>query len=167
MSKPLRVLILEDSEDDMFFALQELRKGDFSPDYERVETLPAFTNVLDRQVWDLILSDHALPGFTSLHALKLLKNRQYDIPFIILSRVIGEETAVEAMKAGANDYVMKDAIGRLVPSIERELREASSRRVRRQAEKALRRSQYDLNDFFENAPIGMHWAGPDGTILRV
>jgi sigma-B regulation protein RsbU (phosphoserine phosphatase) len=167
MPKPLRVLIVEDSEDDMFFALQELRRGDFSPEFERVETLPSFTNALDRQVWDLILSDHDLPGFTSLHALKLLKNRQYDIPFIILSGVIGEETAVEAMKAGANDYVMKDSVGRLVPSIERELREASSRRVRRQAEKALRRSQYDLNDFFENAPIGMHWSGPDGAILRV
>jgi phosphoserine phosphatase RsbU/P len=167
MPKPLRVLIVEDSEDDMFFALQELKRGDYQPEFERVETLGNLSTALDRQVWDLILSDHSLPGFTSLHALELLKNRQYDIPFIILSGVIGEEVAVQAMKAGANDYVMKNALGRLVPSIDRELREASSRRVRRQAEKALRRSQYDLNDFFENAPIAMHWAGPDGTILRV
>ena len=151
----------------MFFALQELRRGDFHPEFERVETLASLSSALDREAWDLILSDHSLPGFTSLHVLELLKSRQYDIPFIILSGVIGEDVAVQAMKAGANDYVMKNALGRLVPSIDRELREASSRRVRRQAEKALRRSQYDLNDFFENAPIAMHWAGPDGTILRV
>lgn len=108
-----------------------------------------------------------MSGFTSFQALEVLKRQQCDIPFIIVSGVIGEETAVKAMKAGANDYVMKNALGRLVPSIERELVEASNRRIRRQAEKALRRSQYDLNDFFENAPLSLHWTAPDGVILRV
>jgi len=167
MPRQLRVLMVEDSEDDMFFALQELKRGDYQPEYERVETLGGLTAALDRQVWDVILCDHSMPGFTSFHVLELLKRRQYDIPFIILSGVIGEEVAVQAMRAGANDYVMKSALGRLVPSVEREVREAASRRVGRQAEKALRRSQYDLNDFFENAPFGLHWAGPDGVILRV
>jgi sigma-B regulation protein RsbU (phosphoserine phosphatase) len=167
MPKQLRVLMVEDSEDDMFFALQELKRGDFQPEYERVDTLSRLTAALDRQVWDVILCDHAMQGFTSFHALELLKRRQYDIPFIILSGVIGEDVAVQAMKAGANDYVMKNALGRLVPSVEREVREAANRRVGRQAEKALRRSQYDLNDFFEHAPFGLHWAGPDGLIMRV
>ena len=115
----------------------------------------------------MILCDHALRGFTSFDALELLKQRQYDVPFIILSGMIGEEVAVQAMKAGANDYVLKGAVGRLVPSVEREVREAANRRAGRQAEKALRRSQYDLTDFFENAPFGLHWAGPEGMILRV
>jgi PAS domain S-box-containing protein len=167
MPKLLRALIVEDSEDDVFFTVQELARGGFDPEFERVETLAGVESALDRQAWDVIISDHSLPGFTSLQALELIKRRQYDIPFIIVSGVIGEETAVKAMKAGANDYVMKSALARLVPSIERELVEASNRRIRRQAEKALRRSQYDLNDFFENAPISLHWATPDGTILRV
>jgi len=167
MPKLLRVLIVEDSEDDAFFTVQELARGGFEPEYERVDTLSALNSALDRQAWDVIISDHSLPGFTSLQALGLIKVRQCDIPFIIVSGVIGEETAVKAMKAGANDYVMKNAMGRLVPSIERELVEASNRRIRRQAEKALQRSQYDLNDFFENAPLSLHWTAPDGTILRV
>lgn len=166
MPKQLRVLMVEDSEDDMFFTLQELKRGGFHPEYERVETLPDLASAMDRQLWDIILCDHSMQGFTSFHALELLRRRQHDVPVIILSGVIGEEIAVLAMKAGANDYVMKNSLTRLVPSIERELREASNRRVGRQAEKALRRSQHDLNDFFENAPFGLHWAGPEGTILR-
>jgi PAS domain S-box-containing protein len=166
MPKLLRILIVEDSEDDAFFTVQELARGGFEPEFERVETLAALDSTLDRQSWDVIICDHAMPGFTSLEALHLIKRRQCDTPFIIVSGVIGEETAVKAMKAGASDYVMKNALGRLVPSIERELVEASNRRILRQAEKALRRSQHDLNDFFENAPISLHWAAPDGTILR-
>jgi len=167
MPKLLRVLMVEDCEDDAFFTVQELARGGFDPEFERVETLSDLDAALDRQAWDVIISDHSMPGFTSLQALQLIKQRQCDIPFIIVSGVIGEDTAVKAMKAGANDYVMKGALGRLVPSIERELVEASNRRIRRQAEKALRRSQHDLNDFFENAPLSLHWAAPDGTILRV
>jgi PAS domain S-box-containing protein len=167
MLKQLRVLMVEDSEDDMFFALQELKRGGFQPEYERVETLPGLAAALDRRAWDVILCDHCLQGFTSFHVLELLKRRKYDIPFIILSGVIGEEMAVRAMKAGADDYVMKSSMGRLVPSIEREVRQAANCRIARQSEKALRRSQSDLHDFFENAPFGLHWAEPDGTVLRV
>ncbi len=89
--------------------------------WSAVETLPDFGAAVTAQVWDVILCDHCLPGFTSFHVLDQLKQRQYDIPFIILSAVIGEDVAVQAMKSGANDYEMKGAIGRLVPSIEREV----------------------------------------------
>lgn len=167
MATPLRVLFVEDSEDDMFFTVQELARSGFDPDYERVETLKDLDAALNKQVWDVIISDHSLPGFTSFQALELIKQRQYDIPFIVVSGMIGEETAVKAMKAGAADYVMKSSLARLAPSIEREMVEYSNRRIRRQAEKALRRSQYDLNDFFENAPLSLHWAAPDGAILRI
>jgi PAS domain S-box-containing protein len=167
MPKLLRALIIEDSEDDMFFTVQELTRGGFDLAFERVDTMPDLEAALDRAVWDVIISDHSLPGFTSLQALELIKQRQFDVPFIIVSGVIGEEIAVKAMKAGASDYVMKSALARLVPSIERELVEASNRRIRRQAEKALRRSQHDLNDFFESAPLALHWSAPDGAILRV
>jgi two-component system, OmpR family, phosphate regulon sensor histidine kinase PhoR len=133
MLRQLRVLIVEDSEDDMFFSLEELKRGGLLPEYERVETLLGLTTALDKQVWDVILCDHSLQGFTSFEALEALKSREYDIPFIILSGVIGEEVAVKAMKAGANDYVMKNSLSRLVPSIEREVREAANRRLGRQA----------------------------------
>ncbi len=167
MKKPLRVLIVEDSEDDALFLLRELERGGFDSSSERVDTLTALNAALDRQTWDLVISDHSLPGFNSLQALEMLKERNLDIPFIIVSGMIGEEIAVKAMKAGASDYVMKDHLARLVPSIERELREAWSRRAKRRAEEALRRSEQELNDFFEHASVGLHWIGPDGIILRV
>jgi len=167
MNKPLRVLLIEDSEDDAGFVLHELRKGGFEPTSERADTAREVESALDRQEWDLIISDHSMPGFGSLDALQLLKDKGLDIPFIIVSGTIGEETAVRAMKAGASDFVMKGHLARLVPSIERELREAWSRRARRRAEEALRRGQQELTDFFEHAAVGLHWEGPEGTILRV
>lgn len=167
MPKPLRVIIVEDSEDDAFFTVQELSRCGFEIEFERVDTLAALDAALNHRAWDLVISDHSMPGFSSFDALELIKRQQRDIPFIIVSGVMGEETAVKAMKAGASDYFTKGSLGRLGPSIERELAEASNRRIHRQAEKALRRSQYDLNDFFENAPMNLHWAAPDGTILRV
>jgi len=167
MKKRLQVLIIEDSEDDTLFLLRELKRGGFDPEYERVETIARLTAALDRQSWDLIISDHSLNGFTSLHALDLVGQKKLDIPFIIVSGIIGEEVAVKAMKAGAHDYVMKNQLARLVPSIERELREAQSRRAQRKAEESLRRSEQELNDFFERASVGLQWLGPDGVILRV
>ncbi len=167
MNKPLRVLLIEDSEDDAVLVLHELRRGGFEPTSNRVDTARELNSALERQEWDLIISDHSIPGFGSLDALQLLKEKELDIPFIVVSGTIGEEMAVRAMKAGANDFVMKNHLARLVPSIERELREAWSRRARRRAEEALRRGQQELTDFFEHAAVGLHWEGPDGTILRV
>jgi CheY-like chemotaxis protein len=85
MSKLLRVLIIEDSEDDAFFTVQELARGGFDPEFERVDTLSSLDSALDRQVWDVIISDHSMPGFTSFQALELIKNRQRDIPFMTIS----------------------------------------------------------------------------------
>ncbi|MDB6112799.1 MAG: putative sensor protein [Pedosphaera sp.] len=167
MNKSLRVLMVEDSEDDAHFVIRELKRGGFEPVFERVETSKGLTSALDRQPWDLIISDHSMPGFGSLDALELVKGKELDIPFIVVSGAIGEDMAVKAMKAGASDYVMKSQLTRLVPTIERELREASSRRARRKAEEALRRGQQELADFFEHAAVGLRWEGPDGMILRV
>jgi PAS domain S-box-containing protein len=166
MRKPLRVLVVEDSKDDTFFLMRELERSGFDPQFERVETKEAMSSALDKQQWDVILCDHTVPGFGSLQALDLVTSRGVDVPFIVVSGTIGEEIAVRVMKAGASDYVMKDKIARLAPSIERELREAQSREARRAAEAALKRNQQELEDFFEHAPVGLRWDGPDGTILR-
>jgi PAS domain S-box-containing protein len=167
MNKPLRVLVVEDSQDDATFVLRELKRGGFDPMSARVESLGEFSSALDERGWDVVISDHTMPGFGSLQALDLLQKKQLDIPFIVVSGTIGEEVAVKTMKAGAHDYVMKSNLARLVPSIERELRDAWSRRTKRRAEEALRRSEEELNDFFEHASVGLQWLGPDGIILRV
>jgi PAS domain S-box-containing protein len=167
MSKQLRVLVVEDSEDDTLFLMRELKRSGFEPTFARVDSMTGLSAALDQSEWDIIISDHTLPGFSSLHALELVRQRGLDVPFIVVSGTIGEEAAVKVMKAGANDYVMKRQLNRLQPAIERELGEAGSRRIRRQAETALLRSERELKDFFEHAPLGLHWMGPAGTILRV
>ncbi|MBN1992216.1 MAG: PAS domain S-box protein [Anaerolineae bacterium] len=137
MRIPLRVLIVEDSEDDALLLVRELRHGGYDPTFERVETAPDMNMALAQQAWDVVLADFKIPGFGGLAALALLQKRGLDLPFIIVSGAIGEETAVEAMKAGAHDYVMKDNLARLLPAVERELREAMVRQERRQARIAL------------------------------
>jgi phosphoserine phosphatase RsbU/P len=166
MSKPLRILVIEDSEDDTLFLLRELKRGGFEPTFQRVDNMSALSAALDHAEWDVIISDHTLPGFGSLHALDLVRQRGLDVPFIVVSGTIGEEAAVNVMKAGANDYVMKGRLNRLQPAIERELGDARSRRCRREAEAAQARSERELNDFFEHAPLGIRWMSPEGTILR-
>lgn len=128
MRAPLRVLIVEDSEDDALCLIRELRRAQFDPFFELVAARSTMDAALRKQPWDLVLSDHALPGFSSLEALSLVKEIQPGIPFIVVSGVIGEENAVALMKAGASDFVMKGNVARLAPSIERELREAENRR---------------------------------------
>ena len=167
MSKPLRVLVVEDSEDDAYFLIRELKKNGFDPEFERVESGRQMAEALDKKRWDIVISDHSVPGFGSLEALEIIKKKQIDIPFIVLSGTIGEEVAVNVMKAGASDYVMKGKLTRLYPSIERELREAESREARRAAEDALKRNRQELEDFFDHAPVGLRWDAADGTILRV
>jgi signal transduction histidine kinase len=141
MNPHLSVLIVEDSEDDMLLVLRELRRSGYEIDYIRVETPSEMQSALDRQSWDIILADYTLPTFSGLGALQLLQERQQDLPFIIVSGTMGEETAVSAMKAGAHDFITKGNLARLVPAVERELREAADRRKRQQAEQALRESE--------------------------
>ena len=141
MGKPLRVLIVEDSEDDALLLVFELRRGDYSPVFKRVETVETMRKALEEETWDLVVSDYVLPGFSGLEALRLVRRSGLDLPFIIVSGKIGEDTAVNSMKEGANDYLIKGNISRLVPAIEREMQEAEVRRKRREAEAALVRSE--------------------------
>jgi len=141
MSTPLRVLIVEDSEDDAILMLHELRRAGYEPTSERVDTPEAMNAALDHQTWDIVLSDYAMPCFSMPAALAMVKEKGLDLPFIIVSGAIGEEAAVAAMRAGAHDYVMKDNLARLAPAIERELREAEVRREHKRVEQALRESE--------------------------
>jgi signal transduction histidine kinase len=137
VSQPLRVLIVEDSPADAELVTLELRRASFVPATTRVDTPTALARALDEQSWDVVISDYQLPGWSGLSALQMLQERNIDTPFIIVSGAIGEETAVDTMKAGAHDYVLKDNLVRLGPAVERELREAQVRRERRQALAAL------------------------------
>jgi len=137
MLDPLRVLIVEDSEDDTLLMVRELQRGGFDPVFERVQTPDSMTAALQARAWDLIISDYSMPQFGGGAALTLFKQQGLDIPFIAVSGVIGEDTAVEMMKAGADDYVMKSRLARLAPAVRRELRAAQERHVRKQAEAAM------------------------------
>ena len=144
MSKPLRVLVVDDSENDALLLLRGLRHGGFEPVFERVDTPNAMAAALTDHVWDIIISDYSMPYFSGLAALQVLKHSGLDLPFILVSGAIGEDLAVAAMKAGAHDYVMKKNLERLPSAIERELREAEIRREHKQAEEKLRYlAQYD------------------------
>jgi two-component system phosphate regulon sensor histidine kinase PhoR len=149
METPLKILIVEDSEDDLFLLLHELRKGGYSPEYLSVCTAEAMTSALTDRQWDIITSDYNMPGFSALAALDILKNSALDLPFIVVSGKIGEDQAVAAMKAGANDYVMKQNLSRLSPAIERELRDSGERRMRRDAEVALKRQFAQFRTIFD------------------
>ena len=141
MSKSIRILVLEDSQDDTELMMNEVRRGGYEPLYERLETAEDMRAALTQQEWDIVISDYSMPHFNGLDALSLLQETSQDLPFVIVSGVIGEEQAVAAMRAGAQDYLMKDRLARLVPVIERELREAQVRREQRQAEAELKRLQ--------------------------
>ncbi len=133
----LRVLIVEDSEDDTFLVLRALRRGGYNVDYLRVDTPTAMQAALAEELWDIVIADYTLPEFSAPDALKLLQSQQQDVPFIIVSGTIGEEVAVAAMKAGAHDYLIKGQLTRLVPAVERELRESIERQKQRETLQAL------------------------------
>ncbi len=137
----LRVLIVEDSENDAQLLIRELRRGGYEPICERVDTLQAMLAALDNRPWDIVLADYVMPRFSGPAALEVVKSRGLDLPFIIVSGNVGEDVAVQAMRAGAHDYILKGSLVRLVPAIERELRDADVRRERRQLEEQLKRAQ--------------------------
>jgi PAS domain S-box-containing protein len=143
ISKPqsLRVLMVEDSEDDMLLIIRELKKGGYNPEHERVETAAAMKKALKDKQWDVILCDYKLPKFNAPSAIAVLKETNIDIPLIIVSGAIGEETAAECMRLGAYDYIMKNNLSRLCPAITRELKEAEVRVQRKRTEKALKKSE--------------------------
>lgn len=128
MTLPLRLLLVEDSEPDASLILRQLSRGGYEVQSQRVETAAQLEAALDAGSWDLVVSDHSMPGFRGLEALRIIEDRGLDIPFLFVSGTLGEETAVRAMKVGARDYIMKNNLSRLVPAIQRELHEARLRR---------------------------------------
>lgn len=142
MGIPLKVLIVEDAEEDAALLVNDLRRNGYDPVALRVETADDMRAALAREPWDIIISDYAMPAFNARAALRVLQETGADIPFVILSGSIGETLAVEAMKAGASDYIMKGQTARLIPVIHRELREARERQERRRADDMVMRLAY-------------------------
>jgi PAS domain S-box-containing protein len=164
MAKPLRVLIVEDSEDDALLLVNALKDGGYEPIFERVDTSEGLKSTLSGKEWDCVLSDYSMPQYNGIAALREVQAHGVDIPFILVSGTIGEDTAVGAMKAGAHDYLMKDKLGRLIPALERELAEAEVRRERRQAEEALRRSEEQYRTLIDTLNDGVHELDARGVV---
>jgi PAS domain S-box-containing protein len=158
MDKTLRLLMLEDSERDAALILRELTRQGYEPIFERVETADAMSAALEKP-WDIIIADFILPGFSGLEALKLLQGKGLDIPCIITSGRIDDETAVSAMRSGAKDYIMKDNLKRLGPAIERELYEAHLRHEGKKTQEALRQNEIRMErqKVFNDAILKLFW----------
>ncbi len=163
----LRVLVIEDSEDDYLLIATLLSAAGYEVSSRQVDDAASMSAAL-REPWDLVIADHRLPRFSSMKALALLKERKLDIPFLIVSATIGEEVAVEALHAGASDYIMKDNLKRLPPAVERALAAVELQRARREAELALHESEARFRAIAANLPgmvFQMHFAPHDGGLL--
>jgi diguanylate cyclase (GGDEF)-like protein/PAS domain S-box-containing protein len=167
MKKKIKLLIIEDSENDTLLEVLELRRAGFDIDFERVETLEDLLAALKNKTWDCIISDYRLPEFSGIDALEAYKRTGIDIPFILVSGKIGEEKAVAAMKAGAHDYVMKDNLVKLTPIVDRELREAANRRERKRAEEELRNKEAYFRLLTENSSDIIVIVDEKGTIVSI
>jgi CheY-like chemotaxis protein len=149
MNPTLHVLMIEDDENDAFFTARELRRAGYELDTVRVDSEEALREALERRSWDLILCDFTLPGFGGADALRISKALLPEVPFIFVSGTIGEEAVAEAMRSGAQDYVMKDRLKRLAPAVARELREAAARAEARQADRWMRESEHKYRQLFD------------------
>jgi hypothetical protein len=148
----INVLMVEDSEDDTRLLLKELRRAGYDVTHERVETKEAMLQALARQPWDLILADYTLPQFSGLKALQVFRESGLDIPFILVSGTVSEQAAIDIMRAGAHDFIIKDKLGRLVPAIQRELQEAKIREEKSRAVEALRESEELYRSLVDASP---------------
>jgi diguanylate cyclase (GGDEF)-like protein/PAS domain S-box-containing protein len=148
--RPVRVLLVEDSEDDAKLVLHALRHGGFQPKSRRVQTAADLEAALARDPWDVVISDFRMPSFTGLDALRIFRSTGLDLPFILISGTIGEEIAVDAMKAGASDYIMKKSLARLAPALERELKDAQQREAHRRNQRTLAESEERFRQMADN-----------------
>jgi PAS domain S-box-containing protein len=162
MNTPLRVLILEDRPADLELVVHELRRAGFAADWQSVDNEADFLAQLHPAL-DVILADYSLPSWDAPHALRALQERGLDIPFIMISGTVGEEIAVECIKLGAVDYLLKDRLARLGPAIVRALADKRLREEKRQAEAALRESEEKFRNLFNNAEVGMFRTRIDGS----
>ncbi len=166
MSEELRVLLVEDSEEDSLLLIRELRRGGYKLAHMRVETAESMRRALQDGEWDVVLSDYRMPSFDAPGALQVLHESGQDIPFIIVSGKIGEDLAVAAMKSGASDYLMKGNLARLVPVMERELREAEERRTHRLTQEAVRRGKAEWESVFDSVSDLIIITDADGIVSR-
>ncbi|MDA0672797.1 MAG: response regulator [Cyanobacteria bacterium] len=163
---PLRVLFVEDAEDDVLLAVRALRRGGFQPQWQRVETAVDLTAALTSQPWDIVLSDYHMPEFDAPTALKLVQAHASHLPFIVISGTIGEDRAVELMRAGVHDYLMKDRLVRLPEAVRRELGDARIRQERRQAEQVLALTQERLRLAIAGSNLGTwDWYHQTGAMV--
>ena len=165
--QPLRVLLVEDNPDDVQIILRLLRRGGYEPSWQQVQTAETLEDALAHGHWDIVLSDYTMPQFDALSALSKLREQSAHLPFIVVSGSIGEETAVAAMRAGASDYLMKANLTRLVPAIERELRESAERQERARTKKELLALQEKFEIVFrEYLDVMLVLDAHDGRILH-
>ncbi|RME91440.1 MAG: PAS domain S-box protein, partial [Verrucomicrobia bacterium] len=163
----LRTLIIEDSEFDALMLATHLEEAGYQVHWERVETAEAMRAALDREEWDVIFSDHQMPAFSADEALAVLKETGRDIPFIIVSGGIGEDKAVDLMKSGAHDFVFKGQLVRLLPAVEREMREARTRAAHREARRQLEESERRLRLLWERSPDAILMMDEEGRVAFV
>lgn len=163
---PIRLLFIEDSENDVLLILHRFRNAGYAPTYLQVATEDTLRDALMQQRWDVILCDHNLPGFNAQAAMRVTQELGVDLPFIIVSGVMQEDEAIAAMRSGAHDYLSKNKLDRLIPAVEREMREVVNRRAKRLAEQTLRQSEARLRALTDNIPGVVFQMGytPDGML---
>ncbi len=165
MEQAIRVMVVDDSDDDGLLMMRELKNGGFNPTFERVDRPETMSKALDNGSWDVILCDYSMPSFSASAALDLYKKKGFDVPFIIVSGGIPDEAAVAAMKAGAHDYIMKNNLARLCPAVDRELREAKIRKERKLGVNKLRKSEERYRTLFEDSRDAIYISSEQGNLI--